>query len=688
MSLARALSHHERGDLRRAEAAYRQILRSHPACHEALHGLGLIMHQQGRQERARSLIEQAVKLSPEHADYHYHLAEVLRGAGEAREALPRYREAIRLAHGEADYYFGLGNALADAGAPEEAIDAYRQAAALAPGDAEILNNLGNLLADQARLPEALQCLRKAVALCADYAGAHHNLAVALAESGHRDEALEHARRACGLAPEDAEPRMLLGRLLGEAGRPTEAVRCLRRAMSLGWNEAAVVGRAGDRLRDLDAPEAALEAYRRAAELAPAGTRYHNNAAPCLIRLNRIGEARAASEQALANDPDNATAISMLATCLQVQGDFDGAAEMLRRALELQPTLTRAAYQLAVNGASYVSDDELQRWHDLADAGELGDEKHYHLQFALAKVYEQREKYDCAFDHYQRGNDIKARLYPFNTKQHSDYVNRIIATFDTDFFSRRGHFGLCDARPVFIVGMPRSGSTLVEQILASHPQVAAAGEHREIREIVRELPVLADSPQPVPECCGELTGEHCLMLARRYLDSLPDGAAEAVRVCDKMLGNFLRLGLIALLFPRARVIHCRRNPLDTCVSCYTQDFDHGLRFTTSLQNLATFYRNYRKLMDHWHEVLPLPVLNVEYEKLVADPESGTRALLEFCDLPWDERCLSPHRTRRDIATASVWQARQPIYRSSVARWRRYEQHLGPLIEGLRQGGFAA
>jgi tetratricopeptide (TPR) repeat protein len=372
-------------------------------------------------------------------------------------------------------------------------------------------------------------------------------------------------------------------------------------------------------------------------------------------------------------------------CLQTRGRFDEAVALLHLALQRDSTLTEAAYLLAANGGYDVSDGELERWEHVLDTHELSSEKRCHLHFAVAKTYERRGRYDTAFGQFQNANRIKARLYPFDAGRHGELVDRIMATFTPELFEQRRGFGVDDDRPVFIVGMPRSGSTLVEQILSSHPDVSGLGEHPEMLEIMRELPGLVGDGQPAPECCSALSVELSRELARRYRAGMPGPGENAARVCDKMLGNFLRLGLIALLFPRARVVHCVRNPLDTCVSCFTQDFAQGLRFTTDLGHLAAFHRSYRALIAHWRRVLPLPILDVRYESLVEDPAAVSRELVEFCELPWDVACLKPHLRQGDVATASVWQARQPIYTNSIERWRRYAEYLGPLIDGLRDAG---
>ncbi|MDZ7839923.1 MAG: sulfotransferase [Gammaproteobacteria bacterium] len=685
MSLKQAIRLHEQGNLRGAELEYRRVLAGDAGCHEALHGLGLIMHQNGRHELGISLIGKALELYPGAADYHYHLAEVLRAAGRCDEAVPEYREAIRLAAREADYYFGLGNALAELGSDTESVQAYQQALRLDPEDAELHNNLGNGLAAIGDIERAVEHLRRAVTLSPGYAEAHHNLALVLEESGSLSEAVGHARRACEVSPDRAEALANLGRLLDRSGDTSGAVWCYRKAVERAVYDPALLASIAKKLRMAGYARDAAGAYQAAIEKEPANPVYRAGHCHCLIQLHRFAEAEAESRRALELEPDCPAALGTLAVCLQTRGRFDDAVELLRLALRRDPTLTEAAYLLAANGGYDVSDGELELWEHFLDSPELSSEKRCHLHFAVAKAYERRGRYDTAFRHFQQANGIKARLYPFDARRHGEFVERIMATFTPDFFEQRRDFGIDDARPVFVIGMPRSGSTLVEQILSRHPDVSGMGEHPEMREIMRELPGLIDDGRPAPECCSAVSAELSRTLARRYLASIAEPGETAVRICDKMLGNFLRLGLIALLFPRARVVNCVRNPLDTCVSCFTQDFAQGLRFTTDLEHLALFHRSYRALLAHWRHSLPLPILDVKYESLVEDLATVSRELVEFCGLPWDDACLDPHLGQRDVATASVWQARQPVYTSSIERWRRYEKHLGPLIDGLREAG---
>jgi Sulfotransferase family len=294
--------------------------------------------------------------------------------------------------------------------------------------------------------------------------------------------------------------------------------------------------------------------------------------------------------------------------------------------------------------------------------------------------------DEAFEQFKQGNALRRSLLQqsgaaFDAAAHSRRIDRTIFFFSPDFLQRNQEFGLPTDVPVFIVGMPRSGSTLVEQILSQHSQVHGAGELKDVHRLVANLPARLGSTAEYPECLAELDATTARELAEAHLQRLTRRSGAAARVTDKMLDNFLHLGLLATLFPRARVIHCRRDPRDVCLSCYFNYFN-GLPFTWDLDDLGRYYRDYERLMAHWGAVLALPILDVAYEDLVADLESQCRRLVDFCGLAWEEQCLRYNENRRVVQTMSKLQVRQPIYTSSVGRWRHYAAQLEPLLQALQ------
>ena len=304
-----------------------------------------------------------------------------------------------------------------------------------------------------------------------------------------------------------------------------------------------------------------------------------------------------------------------------------------------------------------------------------------LHFALAETLDGRGAAERAFDHAAAGNQLRqGRLrdqgHVFDAPGHDRLVDQIARMFDADFFAARQDFGDGSELPVFVVGMPRSGTTLVEQIAASHPAVFGAGERDDIGAIAG-----AHFPKRATELDAMSAGD----LAQAHLERIRGPAGAALRMTDKTPVNFLYLGLIAVLFPGARVIHFRRAARDVCLSCYFQNFAAGLPWTTDLKDLGGYHRAYRRIMDHWRRVLPLAMLDVDYEDLVAAPDKGSRRIIDFLGLPWDDACLAFHNSRRTVRSAANWQVRRPVYATSVGRWKAYEPWLEPLLDALDEEG---
>ncbi|HYQ71664.1 MAG TPA: sulfotransferase, partial [Gammaproteobacteria bacterium] len=306
-----------------------------------------------------------------------------------------------------------------------------------------------------------------------------------------------------------------------------------------------------------------------------------------------------------------------------------------------------------------------------------------ILFALGRLYDGLREYDKAFACYSRANRLKHALAgnaDVLARATETYINAWSRPFDAGL--PRADVRLGQVTPVFIVGMPRSGTSLVEQILASHHAVHGAGELKDIGVLIQQLNEQAGSGLSFPACLQLMGSERLNGFADAYLDKLASlGGAGCLVVTDKMPGNCWNLGLIWHLFPSARIIHCRRDPLDTCLSCFFTDFAEGHQFSYDLAELGGYYKQYRKVMRHWKEVIEVPMLENRYEDLVSNPEAATRRLVEYCGLDWDENCLAPHKTRRAVSTASFTQVREEIYTTSVGRWRHYEKYLGPLRDAL-------
>ena len=395
-----------------------------------------------------------------------------------------------------------------------------------------------------------------------------------------------------------------------------------------------------------------------------------------------GDTTAAYEsfrKALNLAPNSAEARYALGDNRQKNGDFKAANSLFVETLAIDPSHVHAYRFLASNKSMEVGDQHFEQMLDLLQNGRLTAEKRSRLHFAASAVFEQAGDIDNAFAHLTAGNDLKDVI--FDPASCASYFGSLIETFDAEFFKRTQNWGSQDRRPLFILGMMRSGTTLVEQILASHSEVFGAGELEAFNAIVDGLGERLASKKGYPDCVSALDQQSIRDMASDHLDFLVSLAGDRKFVSDKMPTNFLHIGMNLTLFPKARIIHCRRDPRDTCFSIFSLDFGGNHPYAYNQTNLGYFYRQYERLMDHWHRVAPGSILDVQYEDLVADQETHTRRMLEFCGLDWDENCLDFHKTDRTVQTWSYNQVRKPIYKSSVARWRKFENHLAPLLAEL-------
>jgi tetratricopeptide (TPR) repeat protein len=714
--LARAIEHHRAGRLQAAEQIYRQILAVAPDQPDALHLLGVIASQAGKPEVAVQYIERAIRLRGNAADFHNNLGEAYRALGKIPEAEACYRRALELKPDFTEAHYNLGNTLAEQGKPNEAVACYHRAVELKPDFAEAHNNLGNVLKDQGKLAEAEACYRRALELKPDVAEVHNNLGAALSEMGRPDEAAACHRRALELKPDFAEANGNLGNALRDQGKLDQAIACYRRALELKPGFARAYGNLGNVLRDRGELEQAIGCYRRALELNPDYAMGHRNLGAALQEQGKLDEAAASYRRALELKADYAEAHSNLGDVLRKQGTLAEAIACYGRALSLKPDFAeahgnlgcalvdlgdmqdaedsfRAAlrhdgrfafahYKLADLRDGKLPAEDLAAQRRLLQEADLTAVQRLLLYFSLARVLDAQGDYAEAAEHLARGNALQLsewgkRGQQYDPQAHESFVARTIAVCTPDFFRRVSGFGLESELPVFVVGLPRSGTTLIEQVLASHGRVFGAGE---IRLAHDSLTALGGEDADIIEGLGRLDRETARRLALRHLEKLRALDPAALRIVDKMPENYLALGLMATLFPRAKFIHCRRDLRDVAVSCWMTHF-REIRWANDYQHIASRFRQYQRMMAHWRQALPAPLLEVDYEETVSDLENVARKLVAWCGLEWDPKCLQFHRARRPVSTASAVQVRRPLYATSVGRWRHYEQPLEPLFAAI-------
>jgi tetratricopeptide (TPR) repeat protein len=410
----------------------------------------------------------------------------------------------------------------------------------------------------------------------------------------------------------------------------------------------------------------------------------NNLGASLRSLGRPGEAIPVLQRALALKPDFIEAWANLASTQEELGEIAAALSTVRKALAINPTSAHAWHTLS-GLKTFAADDPdippMEAALAAAEARRARDDR-ISLSFALGKAWMDLRDADRAFTYLDAANQLRRATFTYDVEAEARAFDDAAKAFTPELMRHLAGAGDPSELPIFVVGMPRSGTTLVEQILASHPLVHGAGELKVLEETLIAAAARGDIDPVYPQMAQSLTPASLAKLGRAYVDQVAALGPGKERVVDKMPGNFRLAGLIHLMLPNARIIHCRRDPVDTCLSCYAQNFAIGQRFAFELRELGLYYRAYERLMARWRAVLPADrFLEVTYEEVVDDLEGQARRLIAFCGLPWDEACLKFYETRRPVRTASVSQVRQPIYRSSVARWKPYEHQLAPLIEAL-------
>ena len=550
-----------------------------------------------------------------------------------------------------------------------------------PNNAAALHTLGLTHYLSRRYPQAIELMSKAVEFDDSNPQYFCNLGEALRRGQNPDRAIENFEKALALKPEYLLAHLGMANVLRDLGRRPEAIARYRLALALDPCFAEAFHYLGAMYLEQDRKTEAIAYLRKAVTLKPAYVEANLTLANALDSDGQIEEAKEVYRGVLERDPNITAAHNNLANLLKSEGNMDEAIAHYEKALEISPGNVQAHYNLTRARKAKSDDKEIDRLEKMLEVPDLRAADKVNIHFALGKIYDDLGRYDDAFPQFQKGNDLDDRAPAFDPRVHDFLVNRLATIFSRQMFARRQGFGSDSDRPIFIVGMPRSGTTLTEQILSSHPQVFGAGELEQISHLVNAMTAEISGGPPYPESASDLDAMTACRLGESYVTYIRRLGDDAKRVTDKMPANFMHLGFIALLLPHARIVHCRRQPMDTLLSCYFQHFTVPMPYTNTLQGLGSYYRAYEAIMRHWHNVLPLDILDVQYEEMVSDHESVCRRLVEFAGLEWDDACLQFHASERTVKTASSWQVRQPLYNSSVSRWRHYEKFLEPLKEAL-------
>ncbi len=687
MPLAKAVGEAGRlfsaGQFAKAENLARQISKHHPNNADALNILGVALNAQGKPKDAVATLTQAIKRAPKNGIFYANLGEIERQRGRHVEARQALEKAVQLAPNNASAHNNLGILHFEKGEYPAAAAAYKKAIQANPAFAEAYNNLGNVSRFIGEADKALGYYHKALQHRERYPEAYNNLGSLLRDQGKFPEA-EHAyKKAMMQSPAYIEAFNNLANLYFIMNRDPEALRVLGDALRIQDNHPitlTITARVQLRRGNFEAAE---QAARRALAANP-------KSADALVALGQIfhetdryEEAIGVLEKAVELAPKSSEALNFYGVALKSVGRLEEGKTQILKAVEINPQ-SYGAYANLNDVVDFSEAPELVANMEAIFAGSQNpdDPRLMALHFGFGKALDDIGQHERALEHYTKGAMLKRKQLTYSEEETFGFFRDIKTVFDAAKFTDRPFKGMSSDRPIFIVGMPRSGSTLVEQILSAHSQVFGAGEIKHLARAIGQMRDRFPSMSRYPVMISEMEDFHYETLGNSYLKQIEPMAGDAKKVTDKLLTNYFFVGLINLIFPKAKIIHTVRNPVDTCLSAYTKLFKDDMPHSYDFGELGRYYREYRSLMEHWHKVLPKGVLmDVSYEEVVGDIEGNARRLIEFVGLEWDPACVDFHRSSRPVKTASVAQVRKPVYSGSVDRWKKYGAGLQPLIEAI-------
>lgn len=564
---------------------------------------------------------------------------------------------------------------------EEAKALYIDVCRADPRDADAWFMLGAIYGRLNQFAEAIEASSKALAHQPDNIDAHYNRAQAYMHLGRHEEAAVGYAEVLRLQPDHVEANNTLGFSLKLQGKNLEAQGYFQKALSIRPDHAEAYANLGEVYRECGENDKAEHCYREALCLNPDIVKARIGLAAISFIQGRLDEAVEYYSTVQVDHPEFFAALAGLVHVHDKRGEFAQAEALLKPWIEaginnfaVAASFARIARHIGQADRVIPLLEEALAQPNVPKAGQMA------VHFQLGKAYDEARSFDQAFTHYQAANALAPS---YATPEHFlSRMDAMMQVFTPDYLARMPRAANTSTRPVFIVGMPRSGTSLTEQILASHPAVHGAGELSDLSHLTTILPSKFSTSADYPRCLeGRVTQMILDEAAQIYLNALQTLAPDALRVTDKMPHNFQHLGLIELLFPNARIIHCMRDPIDTCLSIYTYQFNTTHSYKMDLTHLGQHYRKYQELMQYWKQALSIPIMEVSYEDMVADQERVSRELVKFCGLEWDEQCLRFYENKRVVNTLSYDQVRKPMYKKSVARWKNYEAHLAPLRAAL-------
>lgn len=672
------------GQLQQSEDILQQILKKQPHHPEALHLLGIIAHQVGKTDKAIELICKALAGNDSNGLFHSNLGEMYRQAGNLEKAIVHGEKAILLDPNYPSAHSNLGIAYYDNKAFMEAERCQLNALHISPALPCALNNMGSIMREYKNVEDAIGYYRKAYSVAPTYLEPLNNLGSLFIREERYEEAVDILKQAVRINPRNATAHCNLGFAFKGLTQLVRADEHFRIALQLRPEYPEAYLGMSKVFQDAQNHEMALRAGLKAIELAPEMADAHLAVANMYAQMDEEKKSSESYYRVLSIKADSVSALIGLGSLNLVSGKMKEAEDLFHQALShAHPDDPAPRFHLTQMKKVMAGCENMNALMAAADnIDKLSDSRQLLLHYALGKCYDDTGDADRAFGHFLAGAQLKRKTITFDSRAQQRSFDTVLAALDAGTIDRLRGNGVESHVPIFIVGVPRSGTTLTEQIIASHRDVHGAGELNYLFNAAQKRIEANGISYRFPENLQHLTPAIVNELGREYLGRMQSRAPEAKHITDKMPGNFAFIGLIHLLMPNAKIIHVQRNPVDTCISCFTRLFQYGLEHTYDLAETGHYYRHYVKIMDHWRRVLPPGTLyDVKYEDIVHDTEHQARKLLDYCGLGWDDNCLKFHKNTRMVRTPSLAQVRKPIYSSSVDRWRAYQAHITPLLEAL-------
>jgi tetratricopeptide (TPR) repeat protein len=670
------------GKLAPAENVLRDVLTKQPKNPVAIHLLGLIAHRVGRIDEALQLISSAIELAPTNAQFHRNIGEMYRMAKRVDEAVAYGEKAVQLDPKDPIAHSNLGIAYYDRKDFLRAEECQLKALKLnSPNLIQALNNLGSIRRGLKDKEGAAAYFEKVLKIDPTYLEAKSNLAGIWTEMGRYDEAVVALVEVIRARPQYADAHCNIGNAFILLDQNDKAFTAFNRVLQLQPNNvSAMLGKARV-FKERDDFDQALKIVAGALTVEPNKAESYCLQGDIMTKMGSYDEALHAYEIALKLDDKLMSTHLGLGQAQMELGRLEEAQESYRVAMAIDPEEVAPHVLMAQAKKIKTGDESLIRLEkELEKIDTMPKQKEMSLHFALGKSYDDLKEYDKAFEHFDKGCRQKRATIQYDAANHDLACENIREFFTKEKLAELRGGGCQSDVPIFVVGMPRSGTTLTETIIASHPGVFGAGELRDALAIANN-PIEGKTGEGFPLSMKGLTRDDFTRMGNRYLESVRQ-RSDAKHISDKMPANFLVVGMIHLMLPNAKIVHIKRNAADTCLSGFTKLFNNSQYHSYDLTEIGRYYANYAKIMEHWASVLPEGAfLEVQYEDLVSDKEAQTRRLIDYCGLEWNDACLESHKAERSVKTASITQVRQPVYTTSVERWRRYEQHLQPLLKAL-------